>query len=92
MNNRFASAIANSDDRRLRLNRVALAVIKTGKSYILTGLYNSQSYNALNDLTIDKKGCIYFTNPRYLGWEPMNQPVQAVYRSRSGRESDASHY
>lgn len=54
--------------------------MKTGKSYILSGLYNGQPYNALNDLTIDEKGRIYFTDPRYLGWEPMNQPVQAVYR------------
>ena len=54
--------------------------MKTGKSYILTGLYNGQPYNALNDLTIDADGRIYFTDPRYLGWEPMNQPVQAVYR------------
>jgi hypothetical protein len=28
--------------------------MKTGKSYILTGLYNGQPYNALNDLTIDR--------------------------------------
>jgi len=54
--------------------------MKSGKSYILTGLYNDRPYNGLNDLTIDEKGRIYFTDPRYLGWEPMNQPVQAVYR------------
>jgi gluconolactonase len=54
--------------------------MKTGKSYILTGLYNGRPYNALNDLTIDEKGRVYFTDPRYLGWEPVNQPVQAVYR------------
>jgi gluconolactonase len=60
--------------------RLTKTDMKTGKSYILTGLYNGQPYNALNDLTIDEKGRIYFTDPRYLGWEPMNQPVQAVYR------------
>ena len=42
--------------------------------------YNGQPYNALNDLTIDQKGRIYFTDPRYLGRETMGQPVQAVYR------------
>lgn len=52
----------------------------TGKSYILSGLYDGRPYSALNDLTIDEKGRIYFTDPRYLGWEPVNQPVQAVYR------------
>jgi gluconolactonase len=60
--------------------RLTKTDMKTGKSYILSGLYNGQPYNALNDLTIDEKGRIYFTDPRYLGWEPMNQPVQAVYR------------
>jgi gluconolactonase len=60
--------------------RLTKTDMKTGKSYILTGLYNGQPYNALNDLTIDEKGRIYFTDPRYLGWEPMRQPVQAVYR------------
>jgi gluconolactonase len=60
--------------------RLTKTDMKTGKSYILSGLYNGQPYNSLNDLTIDEKGRIYFTDPRYLGWEPMNQPVQAVYR------------
>jgi len=60
--------------------RLTKTDMKTGQSYILTGLFNGQPYNALNDLTIDDKGRIYFTDPRYLGWEPMNQPIQAVYR------------
>jgi gluconolactonase len=60
--------------------RLTKTDMKTGRSYILSGLYNGQPYNALNDLTIDEKGRIYFTDPRYLGWEPMNQPLQAVYR------------
>jgi gluconolactonase len=60
--------------------RLTKTDMKTGRSYILSGLYNGQPYNALNDLTIDEKGRIYFSDPRYLGWEPMNQPVQAVYR------------
>jgi gluconolactonase len=60
--------------------RLTKTDMKTGKSYILTGLYDGRPYNALNDLTIDEKGHIYFTDPRYLGREPMNQPVQAVYR------------
>jgi gluconolactonase len=58
--------------------RLTRTDMKTGKSYILSGLYNGQPYNALNDLTIDQKGRIYFSDPRYLGWEPMNQPVQAL--------------
>jgi gluconolactonase len=60
--------------------RLTKTDMKTGKSYILTGLYDGRPYNALNDLTIDEKGRIYFTDPRYLGWEAIMQPIQAVYR------------
>jgi gluconolactonase len=54
--------------------------MKTGKSYILTGSFNGKPYNALNDATIDEGGRIYFTDPRYLGHEPIEQPGYAVYR------------
>ena len=54
--------------------------MKTGKSYILTGLYDGKPYNALNDMTIDNKGRIYFTDPRYLGHEPIFQDGFAAYR------------
>lgn len=52
----------------------------TGKSYILSGLYDGRPYNALNDVTIDEQGRIYFSDPRYLGHEPIFQPGYAVYR------------
>lgn len=52
----------------------------TGKSYILSGLYDGKPYNALNDITIDEQGRIYFSDPRYLGHEPIFQPGYAVYR------------
>ena len=29
---------------------------------------------------LDEKGRIYFSDPRYLGHEPIDQPIQAVYR------------
>ena len=54
--------------------------MSTGKSYILSGRYNGESYNALNDISIDEKGRIYFTDPRYLGHEPIFQPGYAAYR------------
>ena len=52
----------------------------TGKSHILAGLYQGRSLNSPNDLTIDEEGRIYFTDPRYQGHEPMEQPVMGVYR------------
>jgi gluconolactonase len=60
--------------------RVVKTDLKTGKSYILAGLFEGRPLNAPNDLTIDEKGRIYFSDPRYLGHEPIEQPVQAVYR------------
>ncbi len=54
--------------------------METGKSYIIAGLYESRPFNAPNDITIDEKGRIYFSDPRYLGHEPVDQPVMGVYR------------
>ena len=54
--------------------------MKTGKSYILTGMFEGKPYNALNDITIDEKGRIYFTDPRYLGHEPVMADGFAAYR------------
>jgi gluconolactonase len=60
------------------------AIIRTdlvsGRSFILAGLYNGRPFNAPNDLVIDDAGRIYFTDPRYAGHEPIEQPVFGVYR------------
>jgi gluconolactonase len=60
--------------------RVTRTDMKTGKSYIIAAMYEGRPFNAPNDITIDEKGRIYFSDPRYLGWEPIDQPVQGVYR------------
>ena len=60
--------------------RVTRTDMATGKSEIIAGLYDGQPFNAPNDITIDEKGRIYFSDPRYLGHEPVNQPVMGVYR------------
>jgi gluconolactonase len=52
----------------------------SGKSIILAGLYQGRPFNSPNDLAIDEKGRIYFTDPRYSGHEPIEQPIQGVYR------------
>jgi gluconolactonase len=54
--------------------------MKSGKSYILAGMYEGKEFNALNDITIDEKGRIYFTDPRYLGHEPIRADGFAAYR------------
>jgi gluconolactonase len=60
--------------------RVARYDVKTGQSVTLTDKYMGKRYNAPNDLTIDTKGRIYFTDPRYLGDEPRELEYRAVYR------------
>ncbi len=54
--------------------------MKTGKSYVIAGLFENRPLNSPNDITIDERGRIYFSDPRYLGHEPVDQPVAAVYR------------
>jgi gluconolactonase len=54
--------------------------MKTGRSYILAGRYDGRPFNALNDVTIDEKGRMYFTDPRYLGHEPIFRDGYAAYR------------
>lgn len=54
--------------------------MKTGRSKIIAGLFNGTPFNSPNDLTIDSRGRIYFTDPRYTGYESVDQPVMGVYR------------
>lgn len=54
--------------------------MRTGRSAILAGLYGGRPFNAPNDLDIDDRDRVYFTDPRYFGHEPVEQPVFGVYR------------
>ena len=60
--------------------RIIRTNMRTGRSYIVAGLFEGHPFNAPNDITIDAKGRIYFSDPRYLGHEPISQPVMGVYR------------
>lgn len=60
--------------------RITRTDMDTGKSDIIAGLYEGRPFNSPNDLTIDEQGRIYFTDPRYVGHEPVEQPVMGVYR------------
>ena len=60
--------------------RITRTDMKTGKSEIIAGLYNGKPFNSPNDLSIDEQGRIYFTDPRYAGGEPVEQPIFGVYR------------
>lgn len=60
--------------------RITRTDMTTGKSDIIAGLYEGRPFNSPNDLTIDEMGRIYFTDPRYVGFEPVEQPVMGVYQ------------
>lgn len=60
--------------------RVTRTDMKTGKSYIIAAMFEGRPLNAPNDITIDEKGRIYFSDPRYLGWETIDQALMGVYR------------
>lgn len=54
--------------------------VKTGRREVIADRYQGKRFNACNDLCIDEKGRIYFTDPRYLGSEPRELEHHAVYR------------
>jgi gluconolactonase len=54
--------------------------IVTGLAYVAASRYRGRPFNAPNDLAIDAHGRVYFTDPRYLGDESIEQPVHGVYR------------
>jgi gluconolactonase len=60
--------------------RVTRTDMKTGRSWIIAGLYEGRPLNSPNDVTIDQRGRVYFSDPRYLGHESIDQPLPAVYR------------
>jgi gluconolactonase len=66
---------ANSGGRR-RVTRTE----KDGKITVLADRWKGKKLNSPNDLTIDLKGRIYFSDPRYVGDEPRELETESVYR------------
>lgn len=60
--------------------RITSTDLYTRKAKILSALYNEVSYNSPNDLVLDSQNRIYFTDPRYTGYEKIEQPCFGVYR------------
>jgi len=54
--------------------------VKNRTRQVIADKYMGKRFNACNDLCIDLKGRIYFTDPRYLGDEPRELEHRAVYR------------
>lgn len=60
--------------------RITRTDMKTGRSIAIALNYNGRAFNSPNDLTIDERGRVWFTDPRYSGPELIEQPVMGVYR------------
>jgi len=60
--------------------RVTVTDMATGRARILAGMFDDRPFNGPNDIAIDVNGRVYFTDPRYLGHEPVMQPTMSVYR------------
>jgi gluconolactonase len=72
--------------------RVARYDVRTGKSVTLADKFMGKRFNAPNDLVIDSRGRIYFSDPRYLGPEPRELEYRAVYRiDRDGTVVEVTH-
>jgi gluconolactonase len=54
--------------------------LNTRRSTIIGGLFNGKPFNAPNDVDVDAEDRVYFTDPRYIGHEAIEQPVMGVYR------------
>ena len=54
--------------------------LKTGEGTTLVDRFLGKRFNSPNDLSVDLKGRIYFTDPRYGGSEPRELEREAVYR------------
>lgn len=60
--------------------RALVEVLKEGSLRVIVDRYEGKPLNAPNDLVIDPQGRIYFSDPRYVGHEPMDLDHMSVYR------------
>lgn len=64
---------------------------KDGKVETLAGGYQGKRFNSPNDLAVDGKGRVYFTDPRYVGDDPRDLDFEGIFLVSTpvaGKESD----
>lgn len=61
-------------------NRRVTATEPDGTVHVLADRWQGKRFNSPNDLTIDDRGRVYFTDPRYVGNEPREIDTESVYR------------
>lgn len=55
-------------------------VTTEGKMKVIVDKFGGKRFNAPNDLVVHPKGWIYFSDPRYVGKEPLELDQMSVYR------------
>ena len=60
--------------------RALVQVLTDGSIKTLVGRFQGKRFNSPNDLVIDRRGRIYFSDPKYVGPEKMELPSMDVYR------------
>ncbi len=66
--------------------RRLVSIDPNGNVTVLADKYNGKQFNSLNDLWVDPKGGIYFTDPRYGSRSNMEQDGEHVYYLSPGRD------
>jgi gluconolactonase len=61
-------------------NRRVTITEKDGSVRVLADRWQGKRFNSPNDLTIDSRGRVFFTDPRYVGTEPREIETESVYR------------
>lgn len=61
-------------------HRALVEFLPDGKVEIVVGNFEGKRFNSPNDIVIDRKGRIYFTDPKYVGAEEMELDQFDVYR------------
>ena len=60
--------------------RVVRTDLRTGEVTVLAERFEGKRFNSPNDLAVDSRGRIYFTDPRYGDRSDLELDVEAVYR------------
>jgi gluconolactonase len=55
-------------------------VTTSGTMKVLVNQYQGKTFNAPNDLVVHPRGWVYFSDPRYVGSEPLQLDHQSVFR------------
>ncbi|OYW19744.1 MAG: hypothetical protein B7Z55_08310, partial [Planctomycetales bacterium 12-60-4] len=61
-------------------HRALCEVTAAGTLEIVVGKFDGKVFNSPNDVVVHPQGWIYFSDPRYVGPEPLELDLQSVYR------------